>query len=346
MQSSHFVGWDIGGAHLKVASLDHNGKLTLIKQFATPLWQGLEMLTEAFPRALADIPQDNAIHAITMTAELADIFPNRQAGVDCLINICAAQLGKKIQFYSSQQGLLELDQARTNSLSIASANWHGTTAYVCTKIASGLLIDVGSTTTDIIPFHDQQLQNRGNDDHDRLQFDELIYTGVLRTALMSLTRHAPFNGQWQSLAAEHFATTADIYRLLNKLKQDDDLTDSADGKLKDASHSISRLARVLGTDADRFGTQQWIRLAQYFAETQCQLLTHAVLRVLSFSNDHGTIIGAGTGCFLVKEIATRLNLTYCEFSELLETPPSLQHSCNRCASAVALAQLNRLANAT
>ena len=35
---SNYIGWDIGGAHLKVASVNQAGKVEFVEQFATPLW--------------------------------------------------------------------------------------------------------------------------------------------------------------------------------------------------------------------------------------------------------------------------------------------------------------------
>ena len=37
MKVSNYIGWDIGGAHLKVASVDASGKVKLVEQFATKL---------------------------------------------------------------------------------------------------------------------------------------------------------------------------------------------------------------------------------------------------------------------------------------------------------------------
>jgi uncharacterized hydantoinase/oxoprolinase family protein len=38
MSFNTYIGWDIGGAHLKVASIDHAGAVNFVNQLATPMW--------------------------------------------------------------------------------------------------------------------------------------------------------------------------------------------------------------------------------------------------------------------------------------------------------------------
>lgn len=342
MQGSYSIGWDIGGAHLKVACVDSNGKIKLVEQIATPLWKGLECLKDSIPKVIKQLPAGTYSHALTMTAELVDVFDNRESGLNSLITLCKESIGNDIGFYTVQGEFLNFNNTQNKLGQIASANWHASAIYVASRIDSGLFIDIGSTTTDIIPFSDNKLMNRGHDDQSRLRFDELVYTGVIRTPLMSLTQKVPFRGEWQSLAAEYFANTADVYRILGCITEDDDLMDTADGKAKDIESSVRRLARMLGMDSNNAGHDCWNKLAQYFEEVHLQLLTKTTLRVLTNSNENKTtIVGAGTGRFLIKKVAQRLNIPYIEFSELSDSDSTLSHKCNTCAPAVALAQLNR-----
>lgn len=341
-KNSNFIGWDIGGAHLKVASVSESGRIEFVEQFALPLWQGVEQLEELLPKIVKQLPEGTHSNAFTITAELVDVFKDREEGVKLLVDVCEKKMGSNISFYTLDTGLSDLARAREKTNQVASANWHASATYAASLIESGLFIDVGSTTTDIIPFSNKILNNRGFDDQCRLRFDELIYIGVIRTSLMSLTNKVPFDGEWQNIAAENFATTADVYRILAYLEEADDLMEAADGKSKDIEGSIKRLARMIGTDfrfSDEF--QRWHKLAEYFEETQLQLLTSAVLRVLSKSTDSvDKIIGAGVGRFLIKKIAHRINIPYIEYSELCDSEFMLQHKCNVCAPAVAVAKLN------
>jgi len=66
------IGWDIGGAHLKAARAE-NGRIVAAAEAATPLWQGLDSLHEAFAALKARLgPAD--LHGVTMSGELCDAF--------------------------------------------------------------------------------------------------------------------------------------------------------------------------------------------------------------------------------------------------------------------------------
>ena len=152
------IGWDIGGAHLKAVRLDKAG--CKVVQLACPLWKGLQYLeqsiAEAF-NALGDADQ----HAITMTGELADIFPNRHQGVMQICQTIQKCLPKKdIRFYSVA-GFVIPDEVEANTAQIASANWLASAHFVASKHANGLFVDVGSTTTDIVLLQDGQPKPQG-----------------------------------------------------------------------------------------------------------------------------------------------------------------------------------------
>ncbi|MCK5669436.1 MAG: hypothetical protein KAI15_10135 [Gammaproteobacteria bacterium] len=81
MSFNTYIGWDIGGAHLKVASIDQYGAVIFANQLATPLWEGLACLDNAMSEIHSQILDESVTHTITMTAELADIFKDRSSGV-------------------------------------------------------------------------------------------------------------------------------------------------------------------------------------------------------------------------------------------------------------------------
>ena len=152
---------------------------------------------------------------------------------------------------------------------IASANWHATAALAASRVRDGLLVDTGSTTTDLVPFRDGGVTARGYSDGERLTDHELIYAGVVRTPVMAIAREAPFQGRMQGVAAERFATMADVYRLTGDLAHDADPYPTPDHGGKSVEESAARLARMLGRDANEAPLAEWIAAARHFAE--CQL---------------------------------------------------------------------------
>src|ERR1035437_10756958 len=68
---------------------------------------------------------------------------------------------------------------------IASANWFASASVVGKAIGSALFMDMGSTTTDIVPVLDGAVAGRGYTDAERLTHGELVYTGLVRSFLMA-----------------------------------------------------------------------------------------------------------------------------------------------------------------
>ena len=314
-----------------------------VAQRACPLWEGLEPYERLIGNLLEEPSQEAALHAVTMTGELVDLFEHRQQGVLTLVNMMRRHTAPgRLLIYAGNAGFLGPDEAVQQCDKVASANWLASVSKVAAEIPAGLFIDIGSTTTDIIPFSEGEVRVRGVSDYDRLRYDELVYTGVVRTPLLALAERVPFQGAWIAPMAEHFATTADIYRLIHVLPEHADLTPSADRRGKGELDSARRLARMLGRDVESADITHWQRLAAYLAERQLQRLRESCECVLSRGVLTATVplIGAGIGRFLVLELAKRLRRPYKEFSELFEASDSdLRDMISNCAPAVAVAGL-------
>ena len=337
--NSFITGWDIGGAHLKVARCDRQGNLVSVLQIPCPLWQGIEFLERAIQSIHQQLGNQHDLAAITMTGELVDIFPNRQAGVkqilDCVNNFIPKQ---NCFIYAGELGWLEISSAEQNWEYIASRNWEASANFVSDRIATGLFIDIGSTTCDIIPITQGKVVTSGFTDQQRQTSRELLYTGAIRTPLIALANAAPFDGKLVSLAAEVFATTGDCWCLLNQLSVDEIQDKSADGKPWHKQDCARRLARLLGADAIEAEQAQWQQLAQWFTLQQIHQINNACLQVLSahpsLTSDY-PIIGAGVGRFIIQQCAHHLGRSYIDFSSLV-SPQSDSAADHAPAVAVAL----------
>jgi probable H4MPT-linked C1 transfer pathway protein len=227
------------------------------------------------------------------------------------------------------------------ALQVASANWLASASWAASSLPEGLLVDVGSTTTDLIPFADKRVLACDHNDHQRLVSQVLIYTGVVRTPLMAVTDKVPFGGEWVHLMAEYFATTADVYRLNGDLPDGADLLPSADNGEKSLNGSVRRLARMLGLDAHASDLDGWRRVSRYFAEQQLRQLADASERILSRPglSASAPLVGAGVGRFLVERICRRLERPYVGFETLFACAQGKASKVAECAPAVAVARL-------
>jgi (4-(4-[2-(gamma-L-glutamylamino)ethyl]phenoxymethyl)furan-2-yl)methanamine synthase len=330
------IGWDIGGAHLKAARVRH-GQVEAVVQAATPLWLGLDSLHAAFDAFRAELGHADH-HAITMTGELCDAFPSRREGVAGLAAIAADRLAPgSPSLYAGRAGFVELGEAASHAADIASANWHASAAVVALKIRDALFIDIGSTTTDIIPIVAGRIAAVGYTDAERLASGELIYTGMTRSFVMSFAPRAPFGGAWTPLMNEYFASSADVHRILGDLPDGADKMATADGREKTVEASRTRLARMIGREADEGAASEWDALAAWFAEAQIRQIADAVVLRLS-RNDvpaGAPVMTAGVGEGVAAEVARRLGRSSIGFSSLISASAEAAH----CAPAVAVALL-------
>ena len=347
MHAENYTGWDLGGAHLKVARLDRAGALCALEQFATPLWQGLDTLAEPVTRTLDALPAGHCVHAVTMTGELADCFPTRRDGVLRLVEYLSERLGPRqpLYVYAGNKGLVAPADVPGCHTHIASANWHCSAAYAAQHLGSGVLIDLGTTTTDIIPFHGQQVCAQGYGDQARLRTGELVYTGLTRTAVMAVVKRVPYAGEWQGIAAEYFANMADVYRITGALDERFDLLPAADGGAKTRYHSLQRLARMLGTDYDEDAAEApWLDLAQYIAGQQYETIERAFSGVMDTLTQPvaNRIVAAGAGRFIIEKLAHKHDCEVIDFEELLPLSEDKLRAVNNCSTAVAVAALARM----
>lgn len=343
MAGEAIIGWDVGGAHLKGARLSADGKVLQVVQLPCPLWQGLSQLEQAIERATT-VLGTAPVHAVTMTGEMVDLFPDREAGVRQLIATLRARLAdSRLMFYAGADGLIPEADARGKWELLASANWRASAELVARQLDAALLVDIGSTTTDLIPVAHGRIVARGVDDTTRMIAGELVYRGIVRTPLMALAHRAPYQGAWVPLMAEWFATTADVYRLTGELPEDADLHPAADGGEKSLLGSARRLARMIGRDMQQAPFDVWQELARWFARVQLAQIEEACDQVLGrdgFPRDAAFVI-AGAGRMLIEPVARRNGRRLIDFAELFECEESLRGRASDCAAAVAVALLAR-----
>jgi len=331
------VGWDAGGAHLKAAAVDSSGLVVAASQRACPLWQGMDRLESAFAETLSTLPPQ-AAHAVTMTGELVDLFPNRRDGVNAIAQCCRRVLGDAVRFWAGD-GFVGFDQVDGAWRKVASANWLATAALCARHLPDALMMDMGSTTTDLAAIENSTVRAQGLDDGDRMITGELVYSGVTRTPLMALGPRISFQGHTQGLAAEYFATAADVYRMLDKPIIDHYPT--ADGKGTSAEDCARRLARMVGRDWDDAPMETWRDLARTFFLRQMELIEHAAQRVLHAVPlpDDAPVVGAGQGAFNAETLANRLNRPYQSIGSLLRLPPACEPMAETVVAAIAVARV-------
>ncbi|MDX1962326.1 MAG: hydantoinase/oxoprolinase family protein [Pirellulales bacterium] len=331
----HWLALDIGGAQLKAAD-----GLGYAASQMFPLWEKPLQLTEALRGMLRAAPACDHL-AVTMTGELADCFTTRTEGVQFILSAVSMVAEQRHTRVYLSDGLLMAPQLALRSpLKVAAANWHALAKYCgrFTRPGLAVLVDIGSTTTDIIPILDGKVATRSQTDTDRLLAGELVYTGVQRTPVAAVAAILPYRKNLIPAATERFATTWDVFITLGLLPEEPANLHTANGKPATRLHARDRLARMLCLDRDAFDEADAATLAEGVLRQQLgQIATgwgHVTGR---FDQPVTSVVISGQGEFLARQLLERLRINCPVVALSAELGPQL----SRCAPAHALAVLAR-----
>ena len=334
------VGWDIGGAHLKAARSE-NGRIVAVTQRACAPHSGLSSVEQAIREAAAIVGPAKR-HAVTMTAELSDGFEDRTRGVVSVAAIFAREIeALEILFYAGVSGFVAKGEVARNTREIASANWRASAALVARGGGDALFLDMGSTTTDIVPIRAGAIAALGRDDASRLAQGELAYTGLLRGNPTAGIEFAPVDGCWTALVDERFATMADVHRILRNIPSSADLGPTADGRERTREASRARLARLVGRDVKDAAPEQWDALAAFFASEQMRRIENQIALLASRSAFavNAPIVGAGVGRGVIARWARQTGREFLDFERFIPVSPETKAAAADCAPACAVALL-------
>lgn len=285
------IGIDVGGANLKI--VDESGAHI----HYCPLWEHAPITSLLDPYVVS--PADPA--AVVMSGELADSFSCKQDGISFIVNAVKAAFPRAL-FYGMD------GKYHTHAVpQLAAANWLASAAYLRMNYPDAILLDIGSTTADIIPLNRfESLLDLT--DLKRLQQGYLLYTGMLRGNVATLLQSVRLNNVKTPVSSEYFAASADAHRVLDHISGEQYSCDTPDKKEKTKAASLRRLARVLCADLEEIGEQGAMQVAEQFWEVQRNLICDQVRVVAADSGAHQIIVaGIGAPLFARELGGTDLN---------------------------------------
>ncbi len=328
-----FLALDVGGANLKAS----DGRQFCATR-AFELWRRPGELAAALGSLAAEAPPAERWVA-TMTGELADCFATKAEGVAAIVTALeSAAGGRDVAIYLTDGRFVPPAMAIAEPLKAAAANWHALARFSgrYTQGGCGLLIDVGSTTTDVIPLVDAWPAAEGLTDPERLLSGELIYTGVERTPVCGLVETLPWGGRRCAVAREVFATALDAYLMLEDLPEQPDNRHTADGRPATRLAARDRLARQICADRSMFSHDDALAAARTIAERQRAEIGRALTRVIGRRpTPPPTVILSGRGEFLARRAVDQLGLA----AETVTLSERLGSVASTAATAYALAVL-------
>jgi len=331
----NWLALDIGGAHIKVA----NG-LGFARSYCFPFWQDSGKLAEKLRQIINESPACHGL-IVTMTGELADCFATKAEGVRSIVHAVKALSDRvDVRVYLADGRSVGPDQACAEPHLAAASNWHALARYAGQLVPTGegLLIDIGSTTTDIIPFVDGMPVPLAINDTARLVCGELVYCGVVRTPICALVDQLPYRGQTCRVAAEWFSTTVDPFLILGHFPENMPTDYTADGKATTRAAAIDRLARTICADSESFSQEDAVLASRAILSAQLRRLEAAVSQVTERRGKNPEhVVTTGQGEFLARLLVRQAIPT----ATVVSLTDRLSAAASACAPAHALACLAR-----
>jgi probable H4MPT-linked C1 transfer pathway protein len=248
--------------------------------------------------------------ALTMTAELSDEFRTKREGVAFVLDAVEAAVGGRARLLTLTTAgeLVSPAEARARPLDVAAANWVASAVAVGARYPDALMLDVGSTTADVIPIAAGRVAATGRNDLDRLLAGELVYTGALRTNLATIASRVPVRGGWCPVASELFAISADVHLILGHLAPEAYTCPTPDGRPASVEFARERVARLVCADAEQLEPREVEAIAAHLHAEQVRRVEAAARLVITRLPEGAPapVVTLGVGAFLGRAVAERI----------------------------------------
>jgi (4-(4-[2-(gamma-L-glutamylamino)ethyl]phenoxymethyl)furan-2-yl)methanamine synthase len=314
------LGLDIGGANTKAAFISTDDGV--VKEFRTtmeyfPFWkrnseQLCVMLSKVKDKLASPMELDCV--GVTLTAELSDVYRTKREGVNQILE-CVQRIFAEEQVYvlDVDGTLISVEAAKAEPIKVASANWAATGWMVSKNIGDCVVVDVGSTSTSIIPVAEDKIAAAGKTDLQKLVNGELVYTGSLRTNVAAIVNAIPLRAGVARVSSELFAQSADVHLILGNISKKEYTVETADGQGKTRKDSLMRLARVVCADTEMLAENEMAQIASYVYSKQIEQIADGLNQVYSRlkSNAKTTVpvVVAGLGKdFLARKAAEKAGI--------------------------------------
>ncbi|MCX8204727.1 MAG: H4MPT-linked C1 transfer pathway protein [Candidatus Nezhaarchaeota archaeon] len=276
------LGVDVGGVNLKAAlvSLEERGVKIYTRSRYLPVWKVGKKGVEEGVKGLASWAREVDAVAVTMTAELSDLYFVKREGVNHVLDCVEASFKeRRVGVVNVKAELVSIEEARSRFMEVAAANWAASGWLAGRIMDTCVLIDVGSTTTTITPVVKGRPAARGLNDLEKLTCGELVYTGALRTNVAALAKLVPLRSSFVRVSPELFAITGDVHVVLGHISPSDYTVDTPDGRGVTRREALARLARVVCADIEALSEEEVVELARFLYRKQVEEVADAIQQV-------------------------------------------------------------------
>lgn len=313
------IGLDIGGANTDGAFIRiENDRIISSDTFREyfPMWKNNRLLEEFLEKIYDKYSADKI--CVSMTAELADCYESKEEGVRDISCKVVSVFGKDNVYFVTFDGLKKYDELEKDFVSAAAANWIGTTEIIKHVKSDCVFMDMGSTTTDIIPLKNKKEVATGHNDLERLISGELIYTGMLRTNLATITDYVPIRGRKCRVSSELFGITADTNMVLGNITLEEYKCSAPDGNKKDVLSCKRRIARLICADLNLLDDEEIYSIAEFIEEKQLEQIVNGLNSVISRTNLDTVIISSVSKNNLCLKAAKKVGVNILDLEKFIQ----------------------------
>lgn len=283
MSTESVLGIDIGGKNIKYTVLTpEKGKYHIDGGIIHSISMKME-LDHILKRLLARIPEVSCI-GVTMSFPVS--YRDFQKGVEKIVNsFVNSEPGAPVLLVDFQGDLWSLRDAVTaEPVRFSASNFFGS-AFLASKICdNAVMIDTGSTSTDIILIKNGRPLIMGKDIEDikRNLTGEMTWTGIMHTLVSSLTHFVPFRGRLVRVNSSS-TTTNDIYNVLNYAEMGS-LLRIYGMKQKEIEYYYLSVASFFGYDLSTIEPREIENASRFVSIKHMESVAESLLRVISGYN--------------------------------------------------------------
>ena len=314
------IGFDVGGVNTKAAYVETEGGSVVEFRTASeyfPVWRrSLDQLPGMLGGLVEQLKASSGLDGVglTMTAELSDAYRTKREGVHHILDSMEEILDGVPGFVLDVDAELRtVEAAKREPLNVAAANCAATGWMVSQRMRNCIIVDIGSTSTSIIPIVDGEVAAKGRNDLEKLMNGELVYTGSLRTNIAAIVNSISLRGGQVGVSSELFAQSGDVHLILGNIEEGDYTVDTADGRESTRAEAMARLARVVCADIEMLSEGEIVDIAEQVYDSQIEQVAGGLKQVYgglkpNFNREPPVVVTGLGREFLAKIAAHRSGL--------------------------------------
>lgn len=295
---------DIGGANLKYAIANiKNKEKKIINNGITSIYaNSLDIFEMKLENSLIELSKGIDKIYFTTTAPL--LYDSLNLGGKRIVKLIKDNVSlseNNIFYYSKNGNFKTLSEFKSRDIA-GCYNWCITRAFIkanCDKDC--LLIDCGSSSTDIVPINLKK-SNENYAIHERILKNELLYLGMRRTIVQTITNNVLINSNYINVVGEPTTTIGDINYILGYINKEE----YSIGTNILTEHILNEkayfnIARLLCGDLNTFDEKTLKEICKYISSKTVEKIKDAIENVIRDNFDHiPYIVVCGIGSDFIK----------------------------------------------